>query len=361
MLFSGSLHAPAAPIETQTPGESAPPAESAPPETAGPAETASPTPTPEPETFTLSFIGDITPDSVAYYRGSSVAYQNVVTTDNLAYVFEKTIQYFADDDFTMANFECALTNETTAADKNFTFRAPPEYAGILTEGSVEFVTLGNNHVLDYGEAGYADTKATLDEYGIGYAGRDEYTVYETASGLKIGVYAVSFPEGTSQITNGIAALKEAGAELIIAAIHWGDEGSYDVNANQLTWGHAAVDAGADVVYGSHPHTLQPIEVYNGHYIFYSMGNWSFGGNTNPRDKDTVIAQLTVTRDGSGECSVTDVRLIPCASSGVVDGNNYQPVPYEEGSEEYERTISKLEGTFTGANLTIPYEYGYNEY
>ncbi len=360
MLFSGSLRAPAAHIETDPPASGSPAAESAAP-SAAPAPEPTPSPTPEPKEFTLSFIGDITPDSVAYYRGSSVAYQNVVTPDNLGYVFEKTKQYFENDDFTMANFECALTNETTASDKNFTFRAPPEYAGILTEGSVEFVTLGNNHVLDYGQKGYDDTKAALDEYGIGYAGRDEYTVYETASGLKIGVYAVSFPDNTSQIERGVAALKEAGAEFIIAAIHWGDEGSYDVNSNQLTWGHAAVDAGADVVYGSHPHTLQPVEVYNGHYIFYSMGNWSFGGNTNPRDKDTVIAQLTVTRDGSGECSVTGVKLIPCASSGVVDGNNYQPVPYEEGSEEYERTISKLEGTFTGSNLTIPYEYGFNEY
>ena len=360
MVFGGSLHAPAAPAGTQ-----APPSESsaatAPAETAAPLVTPEPTPEPTPQTFTISFIGDITPDSVPFYRGSSVAYQNVVTADNLGYVFEKTIQYFEDDDFTMANFECALTNNTQAEDKNFTFRAPPEYAGILTEGSVEFVTLGNNHVLDYGEQGYADTKAALDGIGIGYAGRDEYTVYETASGLKIGVYAVSFPDRTSQITEGIAALKEAGAEFIIAAIHWGDEGSYDVNSKQLEWGHAAVDAGADVVYGSHPHTLQPVEVYNGRYIFYSMGNWSFGGNTNPSDKDTAIARLEVTRDAGGTCSVTDVRLIPCASSGVANGNNYQPVPYEEGGAEYERAISKLEGTFTGANLTIPYDYGYNEY
>ena len=91
------------------------------------------------------------------------------------------------------------------------------------------------------------------------------------------------------------------------------------------------------------------------------GSFIFGGNTNPRDKDTVIARLTVTRGTDGECSVTDVELIPCACSGVTNGNNYQPVPYEEGSEEYERTISKLEGTFTGANLTIPYDYGFNEY
>ncbi|MFR5780842.1 MAG: CapA family protein, partial [Oscillospiraceae bacterium] len=97
-----------------------------------------------------------------------------MTADNLGYVFER-IQYFEDDDFTMANFECVLSDYDVPADKNFTFRAPPLYVDILTLGSVEFVTLGNNHVEDYGEQGYADTKATLDAAGIGYAGRDEYT------------------------------------------------------------------------------------------------------------------------------------------------------------------------------------------
>ena len=224
----------------------------------------------------MGFIGDISANKEQNYRNASVAYQNVVTADNLGYVFEKTIQYFEDDDFTMANFECVLSDYDVPADKNFTFRAPPSYVDILTLGSVEFVTLGNNHVEDYGEQGYADTKATLDAAGIGYASRDEYTIYETESGLKIGVYADSYGK-VAQIQAGIAALTEAGAEFIIAALHWGDEGAYDVNALQLEQGHAAIDAGADVVYGSHPHTLQPIEVYNDHYIFYSMGNWSFGG------------------------------------------------------------------------------------
>lgn len=356
-VMGGSLHFAGAEAVQETDGPERPPSMSA--ETTQDPE-ATPSPTPEPEVFNISFIGDITPDAPLYYKSSAGAYQNVVSADEPGYVFEKTIQFFEDDDFTMANFECTLTDYDVADAKNFNFRAPPAYAGILTAGSVEFVTLGNNHVLDYGEQGYADTKATLDSAGIGYAGRDEYSIYETESGLKIGVYAVSF--GTvSQIEAGIAALREQGAEFIIAALHWGDEGSYDVNGTQLTQGHAAIDAGADVVYGSHPHTLQPIEFYNGHYIFYSMGNWSFGGNLDPRDKDTVIVKLEVTRGSDGEVSVTDMRLIPCASSGVVEGNNYQPVPYEEDSEEYARTISKLEGSFTGANLTIPYEYGFNEY
>lgn len=324
-----------------------------------PEPTTEPTPEPTPQVYTLSLIGDITPDCVSYFDGTNASYQNVVGTD-YAYVFEKTLQYFENDDFTMANFECVLSDYDTAATKNFTFRASPDYAGILTDGSVEFVTLGNNHVLDFGEQGYTDTKAALDGAGVAYAGRDEYTVYTTQNGLVIGVYAASF--GTeSEIRDGIEALKNAGAEFIIAALHWGDEGSYDINEDQIAQGHAAIDAGADIVYGSHPHTLQPIEKYNGHYIFYSMGNWSFGGNTNPRDKDTFIARLTVQRDLDGTISVTALDIVPCASSGVTDGNNYQPVPYEDGSEEYDRTLSKLDGSFTGANLTIGYEYGFDEY
>lgn len=327
---------------------------------AAPSATPEPTPEPTPQTFTLSFVGDITPDSVAAFRGGANAYQNVVKADNPGYVFEKTAQYFEGDDFTMANFECVLSDrELTAESKNFTFKAPTAYTGILTSGGVDFVTLGNNHVLDYGADGYADTRAALDTAGVSYAGRDEYTVYTTESGLKIGVYAVSF--GTAdQIKAGVKAVREQGAEFVIAALHWGDEGSYDINSDQTAQGHAAIDAGADVVYGSHPHTLQPVEQYNGHYIFYSMGNWSFGGNTDPRDKDTVIAKLTVERAVDGSVSVTGLELIPCASSGVKSGNNYQPVPYEEGGEDYERTLTKLDGNFTGANLTIGYTYGIGE-
>lgn len=323
-----------------------------------PTPTPEPTPEPTPQVYTLSLIGDITPDCVPYYEGTSVSYQSVVGTD-YAYPFAKTRQYFENDDFTMANFECVLSDYDVPATKNFTFRALPDYAAILTEGSVEFVTLGNNHILDFGEQGYSDTKAALDAVGVAHAGRDEGTIYTTASGLKIGVYALSF--GTvDQIKKGIAALKDEGAEFIIAALHWGDEGSYAINADQTEQGHAAIDAGADIVYGAHPHTLEPIEKYNGHYIFYSMGNWSFGGNTDPRDKDTFIAQLTVQRDLDGTISVTGLDIIPCASSGVADGNNYQPVPYDKDSEAYDRTLSKLDGSFTGANLTIGYEYGYGE-
>ena len=331
--------------------------DSPPPESAVPAAP-EPTAEPEPEYYSLHFVGDCTLASNVYYQGGPQGYDTVVNGD-FSYPFAKTVQYFEDDDFTFANLEVALTESTAAANKTFVFKTHAEYAQILSLGGVEFAGLANNHVLDFGQQGYDDTKAAVAAAGMAYAGRDEWAIYETERGMKIGVYAVSF--GTvAQIKAGVEAVREAGADFVIAALHWGDEGSYQVNSEQLTAGHAAVDAGADFVYGSHPHTLQPIEKYNGVYIVYSMGNWTFGGNTNPRDKDTLIYGLTVAQYADGHTEVVDTEIIPCASSGVVDGNNYQPVPYEPGSEEYDRVLSKLNGSFEGQNLSISYGYGPNE-
>lgn len=323
-----------------------------------PDTTPEPTPTPVPEVFTLHFVGDCTLASAIGFQGGPNGYDTIVGGD-FAYPFAETVDYFSDDDFTMANCECCFTESSAATAKTFTFKASADYAQVFPEGSVEFVTLANNHVLDYGQQGYDDTKAALDEVGVAYAGRDEWTLYETQRGLKIGIYAVSF--GTvEQIRKGIAAVKDAGADFIIAALHFGDEGSYQVNADQRNQAHAAIDAGADFVYGSHAHTLQPSEKYAGKYIYYSMGNWSFGGNTNPRDKDTFLLRLTVEKTADGQVSVTEREEIPCASSGEQSFNNYQPVPCAEDSEAYNRVLSKLDGSFTGSNLSIGYGYSANE-
>ena len=352
------------PTETKAAEQTAQPQETAVlPEATLPPAAETPAPTPAPEQYTLHFVGDCTLASNVYYQGGPDGYDTVIGGD-FSYPFAKTVQYFADDDFTMANLECALTEERNARGKTFTFRTGADYAQIMTEGSVEFVTLANNHVLDYGQQGYDDTKAAVEAVGLGYAGRDEWAIYETERGLKIGVYAVSFCTleygSTERITKGVAAVREAGAEFVIAALHFGDEGSYQVNQQQKNEAHAAIDAGADFVYGSHAHTLQPVEEYKGHYIYYSMGNWTFGGNTNPRDKDTFILRMTVERANDGSVTVLEREHIPCASSGETNRNNYQPVPYEKDSDGWKRVMSKLDGSWTGANLSIGYGYTANE-
>lgn len=350
-------------LQDSPPTFSAAPTPTAPEQSPSPADPTddprpSETPTADPEYFTLNFIGDCTLASVSYYQGTASGYDTVIG-DDFAYPFAKTKYLFEDDDMTFANLECALTTSTDAANKTFVFKADADFAQIMSLGSIEFVTLANNHILDYGEQGCQDTKDALDAVGVAYAGRDEYAVYETESGLRIGVYALSF--GTvDQINAGIAAVKALDVDFIIAAMHWGDEGSYTVNQEQIKLAHACIDAGADFVYGSHPHTLQPYEEYNGKYIYYSMGNWTFGGNTAPRDKDTFILRLTLERAPDGTVSVIDRQHIPAACADPDSSNNYQPVLYEEGSEEYARVLSKLDGSFTGQNLSIGYQYSNNE-
>ena len=311
-------------------------------------------PEPEPEFFVITMIGDCTLGAEHYSKGGAWSYERVVG-DDYAYPFAETRHVFEGSDFTIANLECALTDYDVHSARTFNFRARPEAAQILSEGGVHFVSLANNHAIDYGDIGYDDTKAALDDAGISYVCRDEGVLYTTGSGLTIGIYGASFSY-THLIEAGIKDLREQGAEFVIAALHWGVEGWYKSSDIQRPQGRAAIDAGADIVMGTHPHTLQEIEAYHGGYIYYSLGNFTFGCNSNPRDKDAVIVRLTVMRDVDGAVSLVDTELIPIAVSGNPNANNYQPVLYEAGSAEYERVLSKLDGSFSGPGLSIEYSY-----
>ncbi len=230
---------------------------------------------------------------------------------------------------------------------------------ILVDGKVDFVTTANNHRHDFAEAGIEDTEAALDAAKIAHAGENETYICDM-DGIKVGFYCVfnSLVPTSAQVTKAVGDLKTQGAQYIICCLHWGVEGSYKVTNDQETVAHAAIDAGADVVYGSHPHVLQRIEEYKTGVIMYSMGNWSFGGNTAPRDRDTAIVQVKVKVDPDGTISTDGYTAIPCCLSSTPSVNDYCPKPYEKDSEEYKRTMTKLDGTWTGADLSVDYS-GYH--
>lgn len=307
----------------------------------------------EPETFVISMVGDCTLASSQYNSD----YESYINKHDFSWPFSGTVNYLENDEFTLANLECTFSDQALGSSSLFQFRAPTSYAEILKHGSVEYVTLGNNHTYDFGEQGLTDTKAALDSAGVSWAGPGESKVYTTEHGLKIGVYCPGWT-GLSErnITSGIEELKQAGADLIIMSAHWGSEGSYAVTASQQSFAHIAIDAGADIVFGTHPHVLQRTETYHDGYIFYSLGNWSFGGNTAPRDRDTAIAQVTITRETDGTVALKDFSLIPCCLSSTNGVNDYRPTPYAQDSEEYKRAMSKLDGTFTGPDLTVDYSF-----
>ena len=269
--------------------------------------------------FTISAAGDCTlgtDENFDYETGFTGKYDAV---QDPSYFFKEVKSIFEADDLTIVNMEGTLTEEETRADKLYAFKASPEYAKILTEGDVETVNLANNHTYDYGEKSYTDTIAALDAEGIISFGNDRTAIIEI-QGIKVGLlgtYELRDHMGCEQeMKDNIANLKEQGAQLIIATFHWGEERENIPNETQVALAHSAIDNGADLVLGHHPHVLQGIEEYKGKNIVYSLGNFCFGGNSGPADMDTMIFQQTFTFV-DGELQEDNVKnIIPCKISSA---------------------------------------------
>ncbi len=310
-------------------------------------------PTQPPETrMVFTFAGDCTLGCHTLHTHAGYGFLMTVGED-YDYPFQNVRQWFENDDFTMVNLEGVLGDKGQPAGKRYAFRGPAQYTNILTRNSVEAVTIANNHTLDYGEEGYAETKRILDKARIPYVETNKTKLVTLENGVTVGLYGSVYnsvdPEA---VVAGIAELKQQGADIIIYAPHWGTEHSFRPTQEQKDLGRAAIDAGANLVYGCHPHVLQPIEEYSGGAIFYSLGNFSFGGNIYPADYDTAIIQQELILTENGEVTLGERTIVPCSISSIEKRNNYQPTPYPEGSEAYERVLSKLDGTYTGSNLPI---------
>ena len=279
--------------------------------------------------FTISAVGDCTfgTDENFAYEGSMPAKYDEVGDFN--YFFENVKSVFEEDDLTIVNFEGTLTDSTTREDKQFAFKADKSYAKILTDGFVEAANLANNHSKDYGEQSYNDTMDALDEAGITNFGYDRVAI-KKVKGIKVGLvgtYVLADGLGVKDsMEKNIQDLKDEGAQVIIASFHWGEEKAEYPNDVQVELAHAAIDAGADLVLGHHPHVLQGIEQYKGKNIVYSLGNFCFGGNMYPSDMDTMIFQQTFTLKGGKLQEDNVTNIIPCSISSVEDYNNYQPTP-----------------------------------
>ena len=295
----------------------------------------------EPIQITVSSMGDCTLGTDENFNPSTSfnAYYNAQGPD---YFFKNVRSILEEDDLSIINLEGTFTNSDQRQEKTFAFKADPEYVSILTGSSIEAANLANNHSRDYGEESYTDTVETLEQAGIASFGYDQVDILEV-NGVKVGLTGIyelaEHLDKQEEVRTNIAALKEAGAQVIIVNFHWGIEKEYLPNDTQKTLAHLAIDEGADLVIGHHPHVLQGIERYKGKYIAYSLGNFSFGGNSNPSDKDTMIFQQTFTvQDGKVEVN-DDINVIPCSLSSASGYNDYCPTPLE-GSEK-ERVLEKL--------------------
>ncbi len=319
-------------------------------------ETQSESETEEPDpvrNYLFSFAGDCTIGSLLEWQGNQPGDFQSVVGENYAYPLSGVREIFAADDLTTVNLEGTFTGSSDAIYKPYRFRADPAYVKVLTEGSVEAVSTSNNHSGDFREEGLNDTHAALDGAGILHTHTGQPLIRTLEGGLKIGIVSYNTVESPysqdiwrNAVKTDIDACRAAACDLIIGFMHWGTvEYLTEPEDWEVQFAHDMADWGCDLIVGGHAHILQRMEFYHDVPIFYSMGNFCYGGNLNPDDKDTIIVQAQYSRDSeSGSVSRTDLKVIPCLISTRTDKNDYCPTPCAEGSEDYTRILSRLQWT-----------------
>jgi len=306
----------------------------------------------------LTFGGDFTIGENLQSSGQSL-FDKVVAKHNgdLNFLFQNFKDILEDDDWTVLNFEGTLTTAGPNPDKagnDFLFRADPACAKVLPVNGVECVSLENNHVLDMGAEGLAETKQSLLNAGVSYYCEAEPLVF-TLKGVKMGMLAYQtfdqYERLFAKVPQDIQALKAQGCEVVVVSFHWGAEKDYYPNDNQQKMAKIAVDAGADLIIGHHSHRMNPIELYKGKYICYSLGNFCFAGNTKPDDMSTFVFQVKL-KVKDGACVSDAFRIIPARISSNAKTNDLIPTPYTK-QENIDSVLSVLKKN--GSNIDNPVE------
>ena len=261
------------------------------------------------------------------FQAELAAYNN-----DYSHMMKNVVDIFKADDYTLVNLETTFTDATQKANKAgsvvFHFKGPKEYVNILTSSSIEGVTIANNHTYDYGEKGLNDTTQTLEANNVDYCGY-KHKIIKEIKGIKVGILGyngwMADEETKAQIKSDIQNLRKEGCIIVIPYFHWGLESQSIPYEVQTTLGRYAIDCGADIVYGSHPHVLQSMENYKDRLIVYSMGNFCFGGNSNPSDKRTIIVQNRFTVEDKKITNIEN-KVIPTLISSTTSRNDYVPTP-----------------------------------
>ena len=297
------------------------------------------------ETLTLSFIGDCSIGEKVESVGKAGSYTATVDEKGFDWPFSLVREYLEKDDFTFANNEVIFTSRKNHADKKTNLKAAAPYAQVYLHSGVDAVNTANNHAMDFFAEGYADTLAALDSCGIPHFGtlypgtkraQDRLGVYEV-KGIKIGAVGFSYPQDSDvkKIAERIQTLREEGCDLVVVALHWGREVQSSPQSWQFSYARKIIDAGADVIWGHHPHILQQVQFYQGKPIFYSTGNFTFGSMSNV-DPDTGIFQLRYQLTDDGPV-LENFTVIPCRTQGKGD---YRPYPLTD-PVEMETMLKKL--------------------
>ncbi len=289
------------------------------------------------DTLILSFVGDCSIGDSFSTRNYDKGYAKTVEKNGFDWPFSLVRPYLDADDVTVANLEVVFTTGKKQANKGMNLVADPKYAQVFLHSGVDVVNTANNHSFDFLAAGYQESMKTLDNAGISHFGTispgtvsmtDTILAYDV-KGIKMGFVGFTYPQDSDikRIEKRIQSLRDQGCNLVIASLHWGRELRTAPSSWQYSYAKKILDLGADVIYGHHPHILQPVQFYKGKPIFYSLGNFTFG-TMGRADPDTGIFQLrySLTKEGP---ELINFAVIPCRTQGTGD---YRPYEIKEETE-----------------------------
>lgn len=295
---------------------------------------------PKPVTIDIVMMGDI---AFGSNFGKKKRFDKVFREKGSRYFMEGVQPYLSQADLRIANLENVFTDSNVyQKGKKYTYKAySKDYINVLKVNGIDYVNMVNNHMGDYLQKGFDDTLAFLEKNDIKYFGTNYYNssnpeigsvkvdkteIFEK-DGFKIGMtgylgFNTSYPSKES-VENNIRELKAKGADFIIASLHGGGQNTTKVTQKQVELAHMMIDAGADMVYGHHPHVLQKTEEYKGKKIYYSLGNFLFIDYGSSKYPESVLVRLKVTKDENGKIS-TEYEDIPVLWTGKDNVNHFRP-------------------------------------
>ena len=284
----------------------------------------------------VTFGGDSTLGSEDYLWDDAGSFIQMIRKHGKKYPFEKLQFLFAHDDLTVVNLENVFYASTRGLiTKTYNFRAPTDYAEILSLGNIEAVTLGNNHTIDYGRDGFQSTINALNHEGVDWfvdcAYANKTFIYEK-NGIKIGFagfYIGYFRSNIKEVRASLQALQDAGCRTIVGIMHGGSEYAARHDRSQELMASVFLEYGASVVIGHHPHVVQGMAVQNGASILYSLGNLSFGGNKRikPMADTALLAQVRFEFDEDRNYVGHQMTLHPIHPTGTfTEVNDFRPIP-----------------------------------
>lgn len=279
-------------------------------------------------TVTMTFVGDVTLGGENYLQGRDYSFTGFARANGYEYFLQNVKDLFHNDDVTVINLEGTITNSTGQEDtsKTYRFRADEDLVNVLTVGSVEACNITNNHIADFGNQGQRHTHEVLDAAGIGYFGHNEWYVWE-GKGVRIGflgLYGADIHNGRAWAEKKVASLKKDGVNAVVVSFHMGSEYSPVHNDSQTWAATKLIEAGADLVVMHHPHVVQGVDIIKDRSVFYSLGNFCFGGNCKVRAMESMVLSAELTFSDQGEYLGQQMTIYPAHISGTYPDNNFQP-------------------------------------